>query len=101
MECIKCNTQLLIEAKFCSNCGEKVPVSDFWETLKMAQNVWFYVGFLRGACPKIAKAKVKQLRLEHPELYHDYREAFKFTKKYFMEMIKDMEKDIKKNKKKK
>lgn len=99
MKCNKCDDDLSSGAKFCSNCGEKVVLSGFWETVKMAQNCWFYLGILQVVSPKYVKSIVEDLKKSCPELYYDYQQAFNFTKKMIKPLIKEAERNIRKKEK--
>lgn len=96
MKCKKCNKELLGESKFCSNCGEKVVLSDLYEMVKTVQSTWFFLGTLNGVSPKTAKDLVQNMKEAYPELYSDYQQEVKSTKEIIDPLIEYMDNDKKK-----
>ncbi len=78
------------------NHSGKGGLDDFWETVKMAQNCWFYLGILQVVSPKYVTSIVEDIKKSCPAVYYDYQQAFKFAKKMIKPLIKEAEKSKKK-----
>jgi hypothetical protein len=90
MKCSKCEKEVDVDSKFCSNCGEKIEEDSILsmneKAMTMSRRMWYIVGFLRGK--GVTKNKKKKWYKEYedmikekmPEMYKDYEDTVKFWK---------------------
>ncbi len=87
MKCIKCDSSVSQDSKFCSNCGAEIKKdlsSSLSETVDLCSKIWFMMGFMRGSFSRSKKDKKileefeNSLKNKYPKLWDDYKRVFNY-----------------------
>jgi len=100
MKCSKCEKELDMNSRFCSNCGTEVKEKPnhlrFEDVVKTASKVWFVLGYVKG-CDKDNKDSLsefeKVLKNNHEDLWELYKEVIEHWQNWAKESNNEKDKE--------